>query len=103
MDKHTPGPWQALPQEEEKPYIRVRGARPGSRYKVANVLTPTSGGVYEWETEETRANACLVAAAPELLAALNAMLTHMGMDEDEWNRPTFDQARKAVAKAQGAV
>ena len=38
----------------------------------------------------------------ELLAALNAMLTHMGMDEDEWNKPTFDQARAAIAKAGGA-
>ena len=28
--------------------------------------------------------------------ALSAMLTHMGMDEDEWNKPTFDQARKAL-------
>ena len=36
----------------------------------------------------------------ELLAALQAMLTHMGMDEDEWNKPTFDQARAAIAKAQ---
>lgn len=29
-------------------------------------------------------------------AALSAMLTHMGMDEDEWNKPTFDQARAAL-------
>ena len=28
--------------------------------------------------------------------ALRAMLTHMGMDEDEWNKPTFDQARAAL-------
>ena len=28
--------------------------------------------------------------------ALRAMLTHMGMDEDEWNKPTFDQARSAL-------
>lgn len=32
----------------------------------------------------------------ELRSALNAMLTHMGMDEDEWNKPTFDQARRAL-------
>jgi hypothetical protein len=37
-----------------------------------------------------------------LLSALNAMLTHMGMDEDEWNKPTFDQARAAIKKAEGA-
>ena len=38
----------------------------------------------------------------QLLAALNAMLTHMGMDEDEWNKPTFDQARAAIAKGEQA-
>ena len=37
-----------------------------------------------------------------LLSALNAMLLHMGMDEDEWNKPTFDQARAAIAKAEEA-
>lgn len=34
----------------------------------------------------------------ELKAALSAMLTHMGMDEDEWNKPTFDQARAAIGE-----
>lgn len=29
-------------------------------------------------------------------SALNAMLTQFGMDEDEWNKPTFDQARAAL-------
>jgi hypothetical protein len=38
-----------------------------------------------------------------LVSALGAMLTHMGMDEDEWNKPTFDQARAAIAKANGAA
>lgn len=33
----------------------------------------------------------------QALEALSAMLTHMGMDEDEWNRPTFNQCRKAEA------
>ena len=36
-----------------------------------------------------------------LLKALNAMLTHMGMDEDEWNKPTFDQARAAIKAVEG--
>jgi len=35
----------------------------------------------------------------QLVSALNAMLTHMGMDEDEWNKPTFDQARSALSAA----
>lgn len=51
--------------------------------------------------QDLKANARLIAAAPDLLDALNAMMTHMGMDEDEWNKPTFDQARAAIAKATG--
>ena len=41
--QHTPGPWASLPDECDKPYIRIRGTQLGSRYKIANVLTP----VYE--------------------------------------------------------
>jgi len=40
----------------------------------------------------------LQARVIELEKALSAMLTHMGMDEDEWNKPTFDQARAALRK-----
>jgi FtsZ-binding cell division protein ZapB len=36
-----------------------------------------------------------------LREALNAMLTHMGMDEDDWNKPTYDQARDALAATKG--
>lgn len=43
----------------------------------------------------------LLAENSALLEALKAMLTHMGMDEDTWNKPTFNQARAAVAKAEG--
>lgn len=32
----------------------------------------------------------------ELKKALGAMLTEMGMDEDEHNKPTFNQARMAL-------
>jgi hypothetical protein len=38
----------------------------------------------------------LIEERDRLKSALSAMLTHMGMDEDEWNKPTFDQARQAL-------
>ena len=41
-------------------------------------------------------NAALREQVRVLEDALRAMLTHMGMDEDEWNKPTFDQARAAL-------
>lgn len=43
-------------------------------------------------------NAALRERVKVLEDALNAMLTHMGMDEDEWNKPTFDQARSALER-----
>ena len=57
----------------------------------------------DWKTCEQAAAELrrLHALNQELVKALNAMLTHMGMDEDEWNKPTFDQARNAIAKAEG--
>jgi hypothetical protein len=69
----------------------------------ANCLRSDSVSHEQIGVDQLVANAALIAAAPELLAALNAMLTHMGMDEDEWNKPTFDQARAAIAKATGGA
>lgn len=74
---HTPAPWQVLPAEAERHYLRVRATRPGARYKVANVHAGHDGAgmspeFVERETAETIANARLIAAAPELLAALFA-------------------------------
>lgn len=73
--KHTPGPWKVLPEECDRPYVRVRGTVLGERYKVANVVTPVYDGVHGREAEETRANARLIAAAPELLKALKELLS----------------------------
>ena len=70
---HTTGPWVVLPEECDKPYIRVRGTALGGRYKVANVITPIYDGVRPEEAEETRHNAQLIAAAPDLLAALQML------------------------------
>ena len=56
---------------------------------------------YKWQVRDTCARAEKAEVQrDELLSALNAMLTHMGMDEDDWNKPTFDQARAAIAKAE---
>lgn len=59
-ERATQGDWAALPEECDKPYIRIRGTLPGSRYKIANVITPVYEGVHKREAEETRANAKLI-------------------------------------------
>lgn len=76
--KGTPGPWEIKPEEVDRPYIRIRGTRLGRRFKVANVLSPDYDGVHHREADETRANARLIAAAPELLEALTTTLDEIG-------------------------
>lgn len=39
----------------------------------------------------------------QMLKAINAMLTHMGMDEDDWNKPTFDQCRASENAARARL
>ena len=80
--KGTPGPWEIKPEEVDRPYIRIRGTQLGGRFKVANVLSPDYDGVHHCEADETRANAQLIAAAPELLEALqNLMLNYSDFRE----------------------
>ena len=100
---HTAGPWQALPEECDKPYIRVRGTALGGRYKIANVMTPTYDGVHPREAEETRRNAQLIAAAPELLAALEGLLRAVHSSVCAGSGPAQEAAQAALHKAVGAV
>ncbi len=97
MSKHTPGPWQVLPEEMGKSYLRVRGTLPGLRYKIADVRHVEYEGASETEVQMTKANARLIAAAPELLYALEHIL------KGSLSLPRFseEQARAAIAKATG--
>lgn len=97
--KFTKGPWRILPEECGKDYIRIRGTVIGERYKVANVVTPTYEGVHEMELDETRANANLIAAAPEMYEMLQAV--------NEWHilqgeiGPFQVEIDRLLAKARG--
>jgi len=42
-------------------------------------------------------------AFKQAIDAMNAMLTHMGMDEDEFNKITYDRMRQAIAAAEKAL
>ena len=98
---HTTGPWTMLPEEADKDYLRIRGTRLGGRYKVANVHHLRFEGVHavvrERDDAESMANARLIAAAPELLEALQFVMTASG----EQLGTAFEQAQAAIAKATG--
>ncbi len=69
MSKHTRGPWQLLPDEPGRGHLRVRGTILGDRWKIADIPKFDQ----EAFAEETKANARLITAAPQILAALKAV------------------------------
>ena len=96
--KHTPGPWHVYEAAPEG----CREIR-GSARKVALAVT-----VGLADDAKDAANARLIAAAPELLAALADcidVLTEPGMmDVDEWKtwkKRAESAGRAAIAKAEG--
>lgn len=96
--RHTPGPWQN--QEMLSGTTSAHGSRVVSFIttgpeNVADVCD--SRGISE---EEARANARLIAAAPELLEALAKLIGCIDHGSDD-PTATLDAARAAIAKATG--
>ncbi len=93
MSKHTPGPWRI---------IEIRGR--------AVILEPEQDGhvckISEWAdeyAEEQEANARLIAAAPELLEALENLvsLCEAGLNKEYNIEAELSEPRAAIAKATG--
>ena len=117
--KHTPGPWSAIYPEERVFYagtditsydvvsektrlqLREEGRAHYDRVHedVANVAIVSTHFWRDMSDEEAKANACLIAAAPELLEALTEIVA--AADGDGWKQldATFAAARAAIAKA----
>ncbi|MEB5935519.1 hypothetical protein MXL15_25360 [Pseudomonas mosselii] len=85
--KHTPGPWTDLPRTE---CIAICG-QDKARLQLGFVNSANPDRVAEGE-----ANARLIAAAPDLLEALESCIEHGSMTGAEW---VADKARAAIAKA----
>jgi hypothetical protein len=86
MSKHTSGPWYV---EEEPAGILVVAEKPGLCVSVTVPGRKT--------TAEDRANARLIAAAPELL---NALKTVLSGDSHTWSQRA-EKAIAVIAKAEG--
>jgi len=93
MSKHTPGPWDVFgAQDSGSDKWRALTVSQASMPFMRVCFMPSDG------TETIMANATLIAAAPDLLAALQGVLRVADRATDE-----FDAARAAIAKATGAV
>lgn len=76
MSKHTPGPWEAVPSASRRHHWDIYGSEwngsEPNRYKTS--VAQTSNWMPSDPPEESEANARLIAAAPELLEAVKALV-----------------------------
>jgi hypothetical protein len=124
MSKHTPGPWHYEPGDvgddsvgigPTAPYIYADPENDGNVVPICTMDTPArpTGQPPRDEYDECiesigdeRANARLIAAAPEMYEALQWLLKHDpdgdgGMPDYKELRHICDAARAAIAKAEG--
>ena len=95
MSAHTPGPWF---HSNTSMWGCVTTKPDGHGHVVAEVDSPHTGKgrLDHNRTEETKANARLIAAAPDLLAALKAVAATMATDH-----VAYFETQRAIAKAEG--
>jgi hypothetical protein len=91
MNAHTPAPWYALAEGVTDAAIGYRAIIDSDGYTVCN---PSPMG---------EANARLIAAAPDLLNALDGLLDYLRDYDADYPEaaPIFGKARAAIAKATG--
>ena len=91
--KHTPGPWEAVGNLVRSPMVQPQGLSKGVQ------IAECRDAYFLSHTEESRANARLIAAAPELLEVAQMILAEDLLDflPEEY----ASKVRAAVAKATG--
>jgi hypothetical protein len=87
--QHTPGPWWY--QEKSDAYTHI--VRTGENRFLCQLAQDTSG--------EAEANARLIAAAPDLLAALQEMVVVFQRPTEVSRIAALKQARAAISRALG--
>jgi len=98
--QHTPGPWISYPSPKGHA-IDIYDGRDGVPFEplaTVSLVEKRKHGIRF--TEERQGNAGLIAAAPELLAALQELLTDKYL-RDPINKDRMAKARAAIAKATG--
>lgn len=94
--KHTPGPWQST-----KCKAVVKSADYWAIIEEGDESAAWAIAEIDCDREAAEANAKLIAAAPELLAACEAAFSDY--QSDTFQQPTEALLRAAIAKAKGGA
>ena len=97
MTKHTPGPWRV---EQKVVRAHVFAEHIGMDCHVATCFGPNPASPDDIEAIAL-ANARLIAAAPDLLAALEDAALALEETGGRWAVAAAGRARAAIAKAKG--
>lgn len=91
MSKHTPGPWKFVHS------CTIEAERPGGNEVLGELFSAGDNNKESDIDDETEANGCLIAAAPELLEALK------NIENDDGSIPAaiWKLRNDAIAKAEG--
>jgi len=91
MSEHTPGPWSWQ-----------KAAEPNGIHHNALIHPNTEVILYEKPTHQScaRANARLIAAAPDLLAACESALIALKTGSPKWKDTAIADLDRAIAKAE---
>lgn len=100
---HTPGPWRAVKSRGLNAY-EIRGADGAYLADTWGVDVAIPGGVHP---KASKANARLIAAAPDLLAALKELWAHTRVPATREDAPhvwaMLERVEAAIAKAEGTT
>jgi len=104
MTKHSPGPWTLTSQVAGDEDISIYGVTPV--HKNPRWIARVYGqGRLARKDPETAANAALLLAAPDMLAAIEDVLSWHDFSDDMHKpievRAAYMRARAAIAKAKG--
>lgn len=97
--KHTPGPWEAIGNLVRSPMHQPQGLPAGVQ------IADCRDGYFLAHTDEAKANARLIAAAPELLEELKELREFFygkyGYGNDAEQIKRLNRASAVIAKATG--
>lgn len=94
--QHTPAPWTVEPSWGEQGRFTISAQLTSTQVtRERGIVCSTDGTPFR---NREQFNACLIAAAPDLLAALE-----MWVDNEKSSQECFIASRAAIAKATGGV